>query len=73
MFCAWDARFAQLLDPQRAILHGDAACERLERELACAIALREQAFDAQTAQTVQVARVVGQLLAASADLSRFIL
>lgn len=65
---AWDARFAQLLEPQRAVLHGDAAGERLEQELICAIALREQAFDAQAAQTVQIARVMGGLLTASADL-----
>lgn len=66
---AWDARFAQELEPRRAVLQGDAASERLERELACAISLRGQAFDAQATRTVQVAQLMGKLLTASADLA----
>lgn len=65
---AWDGRFARWLAPRRALLHGDAACEIFERQLESAIALREQAFDEQAAQTVSLARVMGQLLTASADL-----
>lgn len=64
----WDERFARCLKPRRALLHGDAACELLERELESAIALRAQAFDAQAARTMSLARVMGELLTASADL-----
>lgn len=65
---AWEARFAQALDPFSAILHGDAACATLERELESAMAARILAINEHEERMIPIQSVAAEILTATTDL-----